>query len=288
MILSKREETLISVVIPTFNRKSSISHAVNSVIHQDYKNWELLIVDDGSNDGTGTLLEPFLQDSRISYFYQNNQGVSAARNAGALQSKGNYLIFLDSDDVFFPKLLSTLYLDEFFKYDLIFWEVCKITDGKMKIIRPVRLGAMYNNIKATFLAGSICFRKSVFFKAGGYDPLISFSENYELGLRISKLPKLKTRVINKILLKYETNSETRVSNSLENRLFSSIYQVKKHKKYFDANKREKGEMIYLIAYLLEQSNRKLAAIKQYKKSWILNPLNIKALVKILILQYSRT
>lgn len=88
----------ISIILPTYNRAHTLERAIDSVFQQTYKNWELLVVDDGSTDNTREILEPYLQGSKVKYFRQDRRGVSAARNAGVMASMGSWLAFLDSDD----------------------------------------------------------------------------------------------------------------------------------------------------------------------------------------------
>ncbi|OPX90600.1 MAG: Chondroitin synthase [Pelotomaculum sp. PtaB.Bin104] len=90
----------ISVVIPTYNRADYIIDAVNSVLSQTYTNYEIIVVDDGSTDNTKLLLQPYL--NKIQYIYQPNKGVSAARNAGIREARGEWIAFLDSDDEWLP------------------------------------------------------------------------------------------------------------------------------------------------------------------------------------------
>lgn len=97
-----KNSALVSVIIPTFNYGSFIGETISSVMAQTYPNWEIIIVDDGSTDNTKFTLAPFLQDQRIQYFYQKNAGLSAARNAGILLSKGEFVQFLDADDLISP------------------------------------------------------------------------------------------------------------------------------------------------------------------------------------------
>jgi glycosyltransferase involved in cell wall biosynthesis len=87
---------LVSVIIPTFNRATLIARALESVLSQDYTPIELIIVDDGSTDQTGEILQKY--SAKIHYHYQGNSGVSAARNAGIRLSRGEFIAFLDSDD----------------------------------------------------------------------------------------------------------------------------------------------------------------------------------------------
>jgi glycosyltransferase involved in cell wall biosynthesis len=97
----------ISVIIPTYNRAACISNTIASVLSQTYKNYEIIVVDDGSADKTRESLEPYMD--RIRYIYQDNRGVSAARNAGILAASGNWVAFLDSDDEWLPTKLEKQY-----------------------------------------------------------------------------------------------------------------------------------------------------------------------------------
>ncbi|MBH30611.1 MAG: glycosyl transferase family 2 [Candidatus Marinimicrobia bacterium] len=89
---------LISIIMPVYNCDKYINEAIKSVINQTYKNWELLIVNDGSTDKTKEVIHNF-SDPRIKYTEQNNRGVSFARNVALKNMNGNYFCFLDSDDV---------------------------------------------------------------------------------------------------------------------------------------------------------------------------------------------
>ncbi len=96
---------MISVIIPTFNRKEILPRAISSVLSQTYSDFELLIVDDGSTDETKKSLSEYLKDERVKYFFKKNGGVSSARNYGIKKAKGEYIAFLDSDDLFEKKKL---------------------------------------------------------------------------------------------------------------------------------------------------------------------------------------
>lgn len=96
---------LVSVIVPMFDASRFLRETVGSVLGQTYPNWELLLVDDGSRDETPEIAATFLADSRIRYLRQANAGVSAARNRGFAQSCGEYVAFLDADDVWLPKNL---------------------------------------------------------------------------------------------------------------------------------------------------------------------------------------
>jgi len=90
-----------SIILPTHNRASFLPNAVKSVINQTYSNWELIVVDDGSTDNTKDIIEEYIgKDNRIKYIYQENQERSSARNNGITNSHGEWVCFLDSDDLF--------------------------------------------------------------------------------------------------------------------------------------------------------------------------------------------
>lgn len=101
---------LFSVFIPTYNRADTLPRALQSVTEQQFKDFELIIIDDGSADGTRELIERWRPgfDGRLSYFYQHNQGKHAAYNLAASKAQGELLVLLDSDDILLPDALGTL------------------------------------------------------------------------------------------------------------------------------------------------------------------------------------
>ena len=110
----------VSVVIPTYNRRGMVEEAVRSVLAQTLDDVEIVVVDDGSTDGTADALKEF--DEQIRYFYQENQGRSVARNRGARASMGEYLVFLDSDDTLLPQGLQSMasFLDHNPAVDIVY------------------------------------------------------------------------------------------------------------------------------------------------------------------------
>lgn len=99
-------QPLVSVVIPTFNRATLLDDAIKSVSAQNTEHVEIIVVDDGSTDNTRSVLARY--GNHVQYHYQQNQGPAAARNAGIERAKGEYIAFLDSDDVWCPSFLSTV------------------------------------------------------------------------------------------------------------------------------------------------------------------------------------
>lgn len=107
MMLAKVQMELVSVVIPVYNRKHTIEKAIRSVLAQTYHNVEVIVVDDGSTDSTPTIVAALSkEDPRIRYIrYKTNRGAQAARNTGIRAARGEWIAFLDSDDVWLPQSL---------------------------------------------------------------------------------------------------------------------------------------------------------------------------------------
>lgn len=102
-------EMLVSIIIPVFNVRDYVAEAIESVLIQDYINTEIIIIDDGSTDGSGDICDIFSKkDERICVIHQENKGLSTARNVGLSVARGEVIAFLDSDDAFHPNAISTL------------------------------------------------------------------------------------------------------------------------------------------------------------------------------------
>ncbi len=124
-------ESLVSVIVPIYNVEKYVRHCIETIIHQMYKNLEIILVDDGSTDDSGRICDEFAKiDSRIKVIHQQNKGLGGARNSGLGIAKGDYICFIDSDD----------YISESFVYLLITSAkkqnsdlvVCGYASGRMK------------------------------------------------------------------------------------------------------------------------------------------------------------
>ena len=104
------EFPLISVIVPVFNKGSFLDDCIDSIVSQTYNAIEILLIDDGSTDASGTICDEWsLKDCRVNVIHTNNKGVSAARNIGLKLSKGQFITFVDADDTLTPNALETMY-----------------------------------------------------------------------------------------------------------------------------------------------------------------------------------
>ncbi|MCP9199903.1 glycosyltransferase [Gramella sp. GC03-9] len=276
-----------SIIIPVFNGENTIERAIESVINQTYSNWELIIVDDGSTDDLRKNITPYLHESRITYSYQKNKGVAAARNLGIKKSRAKYLIFLDSDDELLPGLLSDLQTSSFSQFDLIFWKALKITEKKSIVWKPVKLEKIYNNLKATFLSGSVCYKKELLLRTGGFDQNLQFGENYELGMRLAQFPNLKTKNLSQVYLKYHLNENFRPSTEPSLKLNSLDHLLIKHECLYKKDSYSYSRLLYQIGYLNEKLGRYGEAIEYYKKAGKIRNLYWKPQIKRILFIFKK-
>lgn len=188
----------VSVIIPTYNRRDFAREAIASVCAQTYRDFELIVVDDGSTDGTARIVEEFRQGraDSIQYIFQTNQGVSAARNHGVVRSSGQLLAFLDSDDVWQPEKLATQIA--FFNAQPTA-QICQTQEVWLR--RGLRVNPRNKHRKSggdIFLRSlelclvspsAVMMQRTLFERMGGFDEQLPACEDYDLWLRIgARLP----------------------------------------------------------------------------------------------------
>lgn len=147
----------ISILVPVFKVEDYLARCINSVLSQDFNDFELILVDDGSPDKCPTICDDFAQrDNRIIVIHKENGGLVSARLAGFQASKGKYLMFLDSDDWLFPHALTMLYKKIIKGYDIVKGNDMRVVGDIMhgEIERPKRLGedihGTKNYLRCTF------------------------------------------------------------------------------------------------------------------------------------------
>jgi len=181
----------VSVIIPTHNRLPMLKEAVRSVLAQDFEDFELIVVDDGSTDGTSEEMKQF--GGRVKVIeHEENRGVSAARNRGALHAKGKYIAFLDSDDMWVKGKLKiqVAFLDDNPHYPLCYTDEIWIRRGKR--VNPMKKHSKYSGwilekcLPLCIISpSSAMMRKNLFSKVGLFDEALPVCEDYDFWLRIS-------------------------------------------------------------------------------------------------------
>ena len=197
----------ISVVIPTFNRSRQVQAALKSVLAQTYPEFEAIVVDDGSTDGTGEALQPLINPEggngkQVRYFFQPNQGQSAARNKGTDEARGEWVAYLDSDDVWLPEKLD--------------WQVRAIEQFKGKCCACITDARLVDNLgmdtaafgsggkhyeetlgidpeaagslvkyRDPFWVSTLLVRADVAKQVGRFDPQIRYAEDHDFLFRLS-------------------------------------------------------------------------------------------------------
>ncbi|MCD6584856.1 MAG: glycosyltransferase [Desulfobacteraceae bacterium] len=181
---------LVSVIIPTYNRAWTLKKAIDSVLEQDYKNFELIVVDDGSTDETEALVAAYAES--IKFIQQPNSGVSAARNKGISMSSGSLIAFLDSDDSWYPEKLSAqiIFFNENPDALICQTEEIWIRDGKKvnpkkKHQKPDGMIFIPSLALCLISPSAVMMRKNLFAKVDGFDESLPACEDYDLWLRIT-------------------------------------------------------------------------------------------------------
>lgn len=186
----------IAVIIPTYNRSHTLPRALDSVNSQTVRPEGVFVIDDGSTDDTKKMLDR--DYPQVNYIYQNNAGVSSARNTGVAVSKGQWLTFLDSDDEWMPNKLERQLHEAHHNptYRLVHCDEIWIRDG-------TRVNAMHKHQKAggniferclalcTISPSAVMIERNLFEEVGGFNESLPACEDYDLWLRIcSRYPVL--------------------------------------------------------------------------------------------------
>ncbi|MBI4059635.1 glycosyltransferase [Candidatus Giovannonibacteria bacterium] len=182
---------LVSIVIPAYNAEKYIKEAVDSALAQTYENVEVVVVDDGSTDGTKNVLESYVRDGKIKYVYQKNAGLAGARNTGIRTARGEYIAFLDADDLFLPEKVTeqVKVLEEHPDYDVCYSDLTHFTDGQQRKFFHHRYHYPSGNLFEPLLHKqfinplAVFARRSVFEKYGFFDETLRRSEDWDLWLR---------------------------------------------------------------------------------------------------------
>lgn len=208
--------SVVSVIIPVYNGEKYLTEALESVLAQTYTNYEIIAVDDGSTDGSSTILAGYAD--RIKVIRQENRDVCAARNTGVRAAQGDYIAFLDQDDLWLPQKLAQQ-LRVFSAHpdaDVVFTNLIKFTDaGGQRVARDKHRRCMKLTDENTFkmlalknllMPSAVMARKTSLIKAGLFDESFKTCGDYQLWLRMAG-QRMKFRYIPKPLTKYRHHAQ---------------------------------------------------------------------------------
>lgn len=279
-------EMHISVVIPTYNRERWIRCAIDSVLAQTYSNYEIIVVDDGSSDNTRQVIQEY--GNRVRYFYQTNKGVSAARNLGIREAKGEWIAFLDSDDEWLPSKLelqmnlavnnpkiamvaTNSYVEDLKDRNktLTFLEIKpKLFNSEESICLDNPLIAI---ITMSFFSTTLLIKRENILRAGLFDETMTLSEDTDLFCRVAIGTSLGvlSRPLVRVISRGEGDISLSASQEVDPRraLVSAIVTYQKLLQSFSLNsiemsfvkKRLSGVRFYLGAEEYKRKQRKLGA-----------------------------
>lgn len=302
---TREHNVKVSAIIPTYNRAKYVVEALESALKQSYTNYEILIIDDGSTDHTKEVLKPFILANQIIYIYKANGGPASARNAGIKITRGEYIAFLDSDDLWLPDKLEqqVKYLDEHKDVGLVFTDEVVFTDdkaGNNKEIARVIFRSNYPgndlSFKALFMGNyipilTVMVRRTCIQDVGYFDEspdLRLGGEDYEMWLRIAR--RYKIGHLPKILAQYRHHTQNVLGLDLENTYMGNIRAIQKllnlypnipeelhlnMKQHYRSYYYDKGRDLY-------QDNRYRAAVRFLSRSLFYGPFSLKT-VRMLIL-----
>lgn len=224
---------LFSIIIPTYNRVSKLANTLDQLKAQTFIDFEVIIVEDGYNNSN--FYNTLLSNGTLIYkFLESKKNVSAKRNIGAANARGKYYIFLDDDDTITKNWLSD-FADVLIKNrtDIAFCSVeVEQTNKKKKTIFPE---TAYQDERdwGIFLAGAFAVKKTIFDSIGGYDDVLRYGENTELGIRLKSIIKSKS-FVNNVNLFYASNSNGG-SKNVQNTFIANNHILAKHKEWFQQN-----------------------------------------------------
>lgn len=231
-------ETMVSIILPTYNRIKLLGMAIESILKQTYPYFELIIVDDGSTDGTEGFVSG-IRDDRIRYHkLEKNSGQSKARNYGIAQARHDYIAFEDSDDFWHVNKLA-VQMEHLQKaapeVGFCYHKARHNIDSRHYVIMPdekiaaeKKSGDIYAQLLNDNLVDcpTILAKKECILQAGGFDETMKALEDYDLALKMAK--HFHALFINQTLLEV-TYSESGVSGSPTNYLIASCYLLQKYK-----------------------------------------------------------
>ncbi|NLN75568.1 MAG: glycosyltransferase [Armatimonadetes bacterium] len=261
----------VSVIIPTYNRAELLYQAIASVLSQTYGDFELIIVDDGSTDNTRSVVEG-IGDDRIRYIWQENQQRCVARNTGIDAALGDYLAFLDSDDLWLPRKLELqlaalnvhsqarashgrcIRMGPNLEY--IYPQELLVSDDRVRCC-DVRETLLVRNI---FSSQGVVAHREVFEQAGGFDPALPHGEDWDMWIRLSAFTPFC--LVNEPVGIYRVHPGCRTSNPVST-LAGDMIIIEKHRESMTLLMKTKAELYSYAIHAAKAADQSLPEAEEW-------------------------
>lgn len=253
---------LVSIIVPCFKQAEYLSEALDSVLAQTYRNWECVIVDDGSPDNTGTIANEYCKkDIRIKYIYQENKGLATARNTGIFNSIGEYILPLDADDLIAPTYIEKA-MERFGLYPETKLIYCKgHTFGNSN--HPMNF---VDYDYDTFIWGNCIFcsavyKRSDYDRTNGYNPnMVHGLEDWDFWLSLLKKEDIVFR-IDEVLFYYRVKETSMVRKLVSHHLEENLIQLCRN--HPDVYKPYNDRLVFYHSYLeeIQQLKKEISTIQ---------------------------
>lgn len=253
---------MVSVIIPTYNREKTVLAAVNSVLNQTYRDLELIVVDDGSIDGTKAVLS-HINDPRFHYLYQENAGACVARNHGIEIAKGDYIAFHDSDDIWHAdKLQKQMEVFEKYGADIVFCKLNYTNSNGVTVLQPdyIKEGFLTPLINLFGIGTQTIVGKSSIFKSLLFDEELPRFQEFELLYRASKNYSLYC--LDEGLVDYSIGDDS-ISNNPEKLYKTCILILEKHPEMREKYPVMMDYMAHSLLSAANEARKKHMGMKKY-------------------------
>ena len=280
----------IDVIIPTYNRAGFLKSALSSVLNQSFGYFQILVVDDCSEDNTEEVVRGFKDDKIIYIRHSINKGEGGSRNTGLRNANARYIAFLDDDDEWLPnklelqvKLLDSSPPEVGCVYTG-FLMVDKLTGRVLSERIPRKRGYVYGDMVMENVVGTsstVLVKRECFEKVGVYDEGIPWGLDYDMWIRIAK--EYHIEYIKDPLVKYNIH-QGQLSNNLGLRINGLETMLQKYEQFFASDIRALSQYYFELGFLKRENGEPRKAGKAFWKALRLNPRNVKnysSLLKIL-------
>lgn len=230
-MLSKSSNPSVSIVLPTYNQADYLPKALDSILAQTWEDYELIVVNDGSTDGTRKILDTYRESYGFHVIHQENKKLPNALNVGFSHARGKYLTWTSSDNIMLPNMLEVLVnsLETMPRIGMVYadWEYCDDQDVVLSIVRTLDFDR-HLLMRSNYIMGCFLYRRECQEKIGLYDPEYILAEDWEYWWRLSQYFRVKR--VPKVLYRYRIHGKSLTTTdvySQENRVSIGYMKLSK-------------------------------------------------------------